>query len=270
MSNISPSDPSAIIEQIQIPTDIEGDLADTALAVASTEPSPSVDVANQDDSIGSVMQNAEAMESVLEQSIPSAPDEAPQDNNKELALPISDNEQETTAEPSAVVHDASTVSTAIDADLNALEQPEAVIPPLHDISIEPAVEESSGKAMIAVEQPDVEHTAQVITNGVVLPEAKPPVSTTPPEVPPASTQIVEAPISIPQQTTPPKLPAQTPYASLQSPNGEVKLPEGLSESSPSVLALPDLVRSWKSGRRSDLRISLRLALTPLQILRMRM
>lgn len=256
-------DATEIVHQMQILTDIEGDLADTAMAVAAA------DVSKDPGSDGTMMQNAEAMESTLEQSIPAHP---PSDTaTKETSTDPQANGEFNTAssevaaavphdtiingdvipappEPSAAAHDVSTALTAVEADLNNPVMPESVVSPAHDVETETAVEESAGNIIVEVEQPNVENIAQAAANGEIVPQALPANPETPPEgAAPVSLNGVEVSVPPSQQPTPPKMPAQTPYASIQSPKGEFTLPEGLTEASPSVRALPDLIRSSRSG-----------------------
>lgn len=250
MTEPAPSDPTGIVEKMQTLTDIEGDLADTIMAVAAPSSAPDLDLPTEEGSSDAMMQNTEAMESVLEQSIPPAPD--PATKEEDIPSPVQPRVNDDVSsspidhEPSAAAHEASTALSAVSADLNVPVLPESVISAAHDVAAETAVEEESGNIVVEVEQPTIDNITKAVASGEGLPDTISSKVTTPPSVPNAvPMQAMEAPGPGPLQITSAKLSAQTPYASIQAPRGEVSLPQGLSESSPSVLAMPDLVRSWR-------------------------
>lgn len=248
MTDTSPSEPTILFQQMQILTDIEGDLADTAVAIAAPDgPDTSADKTISD---STTLQNAEAMESVLEQSILPAPVPATKEVTPDAQ--VNENKPTTPVEVSAAAHDASTALSGVTADLTVPVLPETVVPAAREVITDTAAEESTGNIVVEAEEPTIENITEAAVNGKNGPEeeAIKPDPVSPSEIAAAvPKQVVEAVAPASRQATPPRLslPVQTPYASIQRANGDVTLPQGLTESSPSVITIPDLVRSWRNG-----------------------
>lgn len=246
-----PTDAAQIVHQMQVLTDIEGDLADTAVAVAAP------DVSMDQGSADTMMQNAETMESVLEQSIPAGPDPATKETPEipDYHAPSPQTNGDVTVstpvptEPSSNAHNVSTTMSAITADLNEPVMPESTVPAAHDVVAETAVEESSGDIVIDVEEPTMQNIAEAFAKSEDVPQTQaiPSDAVTPAAIIGVHPlQHNEEPVAASRQPTP-TLPAQTAYITSQSPKRDASLPEGLTESSASIRAIPDLIRSWRAG-----------------------
>ncbi|WWD10146.1 hypothetical protein V865_008280 [Kwoniella europaea PYCC6329] len=276
------SDPTAIVEQLQTLTDIEGDLADTALAVveqkqeqeqeqsAETPSQPQEESAGPGADINSssseaekaLLENADAIEDVLEASIPPAPiheetisDPSTQPIDNTPA--VSDIPQVATQSHGAA-SEALQLLNAVEADLNNPVLPETVIPPAHDTTIETANEEDTGKIIIDVEQPTMENVVEAATNpenGSSTPDKK--------EIPGGEGNIAPQPTPAvadpkikqePINTIPSALPAlpQMQPNVVKPASPEVPLPEGLTETSSSVVNNRDLIHSWRQDPKNSL------------------
>ena len=265
MSDSKPNDPAALVHEMQVLTDIEGDLADTAVAVTATTEVP----ITQNFADDAMMQNAEAMESVLEQSIPPAPaveeplDIAPKETfPTEMQIqvqPKSDGDAlEPLVEPSVAASDAKDALTTVADDIDTPVLPETVVTASHDVVTETAMEESTSDIIIDVEEPTSENIAEAGANVEDVPASIPSNHVSPPSIPTIAdvTQEIEPSEPVPSNNLPIAIPMQTPYASIQEKKGDVSLPEGLSEQSPSVMSLPDLIRSYRTGTVQSVGLSM--------------
>ncbi|WWC61133.1 uncharacterized protein I303_103712 [Kwoniella dejecticola CBS 10117] len=279
------SDPTAIVEQLQTLTDIEGDLADTALAVVEQDPTassikvqaeeqiqvePYQDVASSEtgasateaqnavegDDVDALLENAEAVEDVLEESIPPAPiseqSEAQTAQNTAIEAPTAP--IEITTQPDGIAAEASQLLDAVEADLNNPVLPESVVPPAHDTAIETSNEEDTNTIRIDVEEPTVEDIVEAAANpendgsipatdegGNIAPAPSP----APAPAPAASVSIDSSANNASSYTAPVIPPApQVPIIPQSDIRPEVPLPEGLTVSSPSVLNNADLIHAW--------------------------
>lgn len=221
MSDDPASTPStaAILENVQQLTDIEADLADTAMAVALA-PSSGVDAgpeAKAEVEAGAettepnpVIQNAEAMEAVLEQSIPEAPAEA----------------TEVVVQP----------SSALQIDPSLIDPTLSVAPPLTDV---PSTSPSVQPPQDAAQEPAATVEA-LAANGdeIVIDDDETPAQ--------APTQAMEA-SEQPLESSVPAVSLQTPAPAAAAAEliGGPPLPEGLTSASPSVASNPDIIQDWQ-------------------------
>ncbi|ORY33805.1 hypothetical protein BCR39DRAFT_519303 [Naematelia encephala] len=271
MSEQPSTDP---IEAMQQLTNIEADLAEVATAVAAApiqDATTSMQVEEGADD--ALMQNAEQVESVLEQSIPPAPEtkevqmqDVPSDE-VQVAVTATQTETETPSsveintsplivEPSstAAVEAANAIS-AINADIANPVLPESVVSPAHDITMETQAEEASSS--IIVETIDVvqpEQTEHSELNGQLAASSE--ISLTVPAAAATNGDLGGFDMANPSgidfvsHAEAPKLPAQTPFASLQALKPEIALPEGLTGSSPSVTGNPELFSQWQADQHN--------------------
>ncbi|WWC90032.1 uncharacterized protein L201_004962 [Kwoniella dendrophila CBS 6074] len=299
----SSTDPMAIVEQLQNLTDIEGDLADTALAVLeqqqqheqdqeetpaldqnntiepSSEQQPQVaDEAHQNEATDTpvvetqdssaeaekaLLENAEAMEDVLEQSIPAEPEhvtEQPALDTAAETVPVVDETivtdtaastiPQVTAQPDGVAGEAAQLLEAVEADLNNPVLPETVILSAHDTVMETANEEDTGKIVVNVEQPTMENVVQAATNPenefpqTIKEESINAEGNIPPQPTPAAPDPrVKAEAFFSTSSTVPTA-SEIPREEFRPVLPDVPLPEGLTESSPSVAHNRDLMHSW--------------------------
>lgn len=270
--------PADIVNQLQSIDSIQQDLADTAAAVvdAAFQSHPPQHAAQDQKPQSTLLDNAEAMESILESAIPPAPgsssttaaSDAIGDNNFPASgpPPISD----TVVAPSAAddgIGDVIVIGVETPTTTNAVE---AVANPVNngDIPIE-STEQSS-------EQPPEQSVEQSAEQSGEQPPEQPAVETPQapqpnPAAPAASAiesvpttleetqleQIVQAPA--PTAHTEPPTPVvdskmeekplveHVAWAPPQGIHSDVFLPEGLTEYSPSVSQNGELIRSWRAG-----------------------
>ncbi|WVQ78099.1 hypothetical protein IAT38_000180 [Cryptococcus sp. DSM 104549] len=260
-----PSDPGAIVQQLQALDNIEEDLVDTAQAVATSNADDAGAQAQEQ-----LLDSAETMESVLEAAIPPAPAPAPapvpsseesveQPTPAREDIPVAAHVDATPDAPAVaetpVVDEASNLASeatnllnSVGKDLGqenqAVEQPEAQVPQQEesteeDIVIdeeEPTTENIVEAATNLENQGGPSTSAQAQGEGLVAPQPTPTIA------PPTSTPTPQSEhVSQPSQTQP-----QHPEP-LQS---DVPLPEGLTERSPSVGANRDLVAQWQSDQQN--------------------
>ena len=282
----STSDPTAIVQQMQTLTDIEGDLADTALAVVAQEPEPSGSVADatipvnpdvttvQDGTdADTLLQSAEEMENVLEQSIPAVPEDEQVDSSTttvqddtmesvEPAVngtvqvsngndPLETVTNQTTepasehVEPSPVVQEALDAIHAVEVDLNnSIAQVESATVETPGVEQEPTVETSVTMEPIETSTTTIEPietstaTVEPIETSIATVE---PIESSAPTVEPIKPSATNGTAELPQPG--PFIQTPTPVESI-----DIDLPEGLTPSSPSVLSNRDLIRAWKDGK----------------------
>jgi hypothetical protein len=233
------------IQEIQALTDIEGDLADTAAAVAS------VDVDDDEE----MLHNAEAVESVLEQSMPDGPGSFPEVSTGEVISP------QTAHIPETMQLDESTIAP-VSETLDPLDVAHIADEAVQSITESVPIDNDVPSAEIApeTEEPRVSLEAQSTvtisappTTGIDAQNGIPEfngMSTNTVSILPPPTAATSLPFSVPGPTIQPtSIPpiARTPFSSLQSASAQVSLPEGLSEGSASVVSNPDLIRQWQSG-----------------------
>jgi cleavage stimulation factor subunit 3 len=270
-------DPSAIVQTMQILTDIEEDLTDTAIAVAAAEVPSFIDTQTD------LLQAAEAMESTLEQSIPAAPgqhegeaqvetkDVRPEDLIRSeagrtsaepqrpeaavTAAPAEELSSSTDDDASSIAHDASHAIGVVNSDNFIPVLPSEVVPPAHDVSLDTVVEKATRPTTVDAIPPSEENVAQAAANGEkpmdgITETVTPTVVETPSEIsaiPPAngaSNIIPPGPEGVDSSSVP--LPTQTPFHPDPS-AGEASLPDGLTDASPSVVSNRDIVRVWRGG-----------------------
>ncbi|WVF72119.1 hypothetical protein IAT40_006931 [Kwoniella sp. CBS 6097] len=311
--------PSEIVDQLQTLTDIEGDLAETALAViedqtalAAADPSAAqsqsqsqsqqevvegsggldedaegeeeeesaerMAVANEAGSASSaeaenaLLENAEMMEGVLESSIPDAPAPAP------APVAVPDHPHAT----STAATEALNTINAVNSNLNEPILPETAIEPAHDTPTETAIEEDNGLIQVDVVEPSMGNIVAAAKNeenggdfqpqageaviGAGDPAGKSVVDGTGPSTTageegviaplptPAPTQQIPAPAPAPVASIP--VPASVPEAqalpTLATQEYDVPLPDGLNESSPSVVSNRDLIQSWRADPKNPM------------------
>jgi cleavage stimulation factor subunit 3 len=296
------------IEQLQTLTDIEGDLADTALAVAAVPPTsadptaesseqpqqqdPTGDVTTaapaseevesaNDATIGNgaLLQNATAMENVLEQSIPDAPvhdviDAADEDVSEAPKIDeqdhiVCDTKEDMQAEEvvmqqtSASTGDNQPASTPQETAAMAEEAAEAIDIITADVD-NPILPEEVNAANVSttdaqpIPEPSASNTTAPSPADVALqpPAQNGDLSAQAPSLasssaqPPAAVQQPPTPITAVAQPQPPSQPEAL-DTSLPMPD----LPEGLTANSPSILGNPDLIRGWKEGEYSHINFS---------------
>ena len=253
----SESNTADIVRQMQVLTDIEGDLADTAVAVTAPDASfdQVVGTGSGSSSSDTMMQNAEAVESLLEQSIPSAPDpateEPPSAHDSQIQINGDESEAALPTVSASAVQDLSTTVSAVVADLNVPILPENVVAAAHDVTLVTPIEESTGDSVVQVEPPTTELIIEAVSNGDASPaptQSDPTMPSNSVAVPPL--QVSESQFLLPptQQSNSSSVPTQALLqVSTIGLKRDISLPDGLSSSSPSVLAVPDLIRSWKVG-----------------------
>ncbi|WWC69469.1 uncharacterized protein I206_103409 [Kwoniella pini CBS 10737] len=297
---IASSDTTAIVEQLQTLTDIEGDLADTALAVIEQDSKSSAEFqskegeeeqiekpqavepvvieqetdagvsiiaeaqnATEGDDVDALLENAEAIEDVLEESIPPAPiPTAIPEQTQAESTPINTDEIPPEASVKAdqtdgIAHEANQLLNAIEADLNNPVLPETLVPPAHDTALETNNEEDTGNIQIDIENPTIENVVEAATN----PENAGTASEVGGSIPPAPTP-TSAPIAVSissdpriksdpvESTSVAPLAPQEPFV----PQSDVPLPEGLTVSSPSVVNNANLVHAWYQDPENSLTI----------------
>ncbi|OWZ63165.1 mRNA 3'-end-processing protein RNA14 [Cryptococcus neoformans] len=269
--------PADIVNQLQSIDSIQQDLADTAAAVvdAASQSHPPQHAAQDQKSQSTLLDNAEAMESILESAIPPAPgsssttaaSDAIGDNNFTASgpPPISD----TVVAPSAAddeIGDVIVVGVETPTTTNDVE---AVANPVNngDIPIESTEQSSKQPPEQSVEQSAEQSGEQPPEQPAIeTPQAPQPN----PAAPAASAiesvpttleetqleQIVQAPV--PTAHTEPPTPVvdskmeekplveHVAWAPPQGIHSDVFLPEGLTEYSPSVSQNGELIRSWRA------------------------
>ncbi|KAK4688663.1 cleavage stimulation factor subunit 3, partial [Tremellales sp. Uapishka_1] len=245
MSDPTPTPPSteAIVQQIQTADSIEADLADAVIAVAGSSP---------DHASAVVLDQASEMEQVLEDSIPALPDASQQDPQPIAQLQSTEETSLEPTFPSLEPSSAPPTSNAIDAS----ETSETHV--VHDIEAETAREEETSPMVVEMEEPTESNMVEATMNpednaASASAAAAPPL---PAHLLPENDASSVIP-SNPGTPTPSTLPTiaglpPRPQTDLQqSPSGhpQAPLPEGLTDSSPSVAQNPDLIRSWKHGMR---------------------
>lgn len=279
---MSEENPTDIVHQLQSIDSIEQDLADTAAAVvdAASQSHPPQHAAQDQKFQSTLLDNAEAIESVLESAIPPAPgssstagaSDAIGDNSFTTSGPAPF--PDTVVAPSAAndeIGDVIVVETETPTTTNVVE---AVVNPENDgnIPIE-STEQSSEQPKEqpteqSTEQPTEQPTGQLTEQPAVeiplAPQSTPAapatsavenVSTTLEEdqpeqimqtpVPIAHT---EAPMSVVDMKTEEKpLIEHATWIPPQEIHSDVFLPEGLTEYSPSVSQNGELIKSWRAG-----------------------
>ena len=263
------ADPVAIVEQMKTLTDIEGDLAETALAVQATDPAvlpetaaetgsgdvtaptaaaDAFDAAVQQDTL----QTAEAVENVLENAIPPGPEQSAAAAASE---PIS-----TSGQPHVATEAQDNVST-IDAAAPST-QSDSNGPPSTLSTQQPEVAASQVQELVQVVAADV--------NNPILPSTDPATGIPSGDPKEESVTSVQADVSsarplegshpdpAAQFSTDPQfledakeIPSQTPYQSLEAPHHDVDLPAGLTSASASVSENAHLINLWKRGKRQQ-------------------
>nr|XP_019042697.1 hypothetical protein I302_08402 [Kwoniella bestiolae CBS 10118]OCF21627.1 hypothetical protein I302_08402 [Kwoniella bestiolae CBS 10118] len=275
------SDPSAIVQQLQTLTDIEGDLADTALAVVeqeqeqqqqdhSAETQPQAEEP-EDEAVGetntssaeaekALMDNAEAIVDVLEESIPAAP------VHEEIALTQSTDTSivpeeipQMSPQPDGVAAEAATLLNAVEADLNNPVLPEDVVPSAHDTLVETANEEDTGKIVINVEQPTMENIVEAATNpendsstNIKEDNLGGEVNIAPLPTPTVSDPRLKTELVYPTPTLPLPAVPQVQESEIKPVVSDEPLPEGLTDGSPSVVNNRDLIHSWRQDPKNPL------------------
>ncbi|WVR05236.1 hypothetical protein IAU60_002248 [Kwoniella sp. DSM 27419] len=240
------ADPSTIVDQIQTLTDIEGDLAETALAVMEQDVTQSqteeatqpVQVAGSSHSSAgeaeqTLMDTAEATEAVLENAIPAAPG----------SPAASDTESEETEE---IEPD---VSTQMAEEQGVSASTEPAVP---DLPGDPAAEATE---VLHVVEADTEPILAEVTASVTETEGPAQMDTVSeaqpaPELATQQNGHVTDPQPAPQASHPQQLappPAQSESDKAQE--SEIVLPQGLTWESPSVRANRDLVQSLQTDHR---------------------
>ncbi|KAK8869830.1 hypothetical protein IAR55_000398 [Kwoniella newhampshirensis] len=264
----SSTDPSAIVQQLQNLTDIEGDLADTAIAVmasttipdsqaadsaAATAAAVADDAQDSADAEDSLVENAEAMETVLESAIPPAPTPAATTllERQETQSNPSFNEQaviSTIPDPTTTIaQETSQALAAVEADLNNPVLPAEISEPAHDVQAETEVEEDTSKIIVNVEEPTMENVVEAATNpenNIDIAASSAGDNRDGGTVAPASTP------ALPEQAQSASQIPHSSYVPSSTPRTDVPYPEGLSDSSPSVAANPDLIRAWQADRQN--------------------
>ncbi|OCF36522.1 hypothetical protein I316_01772 [Kwoniella heveanensis BCC8398] len=323
--------PAQIVEQLQTLTDIEGDLAETALAVmggsASTHagsgsaagtntstgtaatqaeqrgngegPRSGPGVLGEDEDAegeeeeeeeeveeaagdgdgaaagagagagaeaeaeNALLENAEAMEGVLESSIPDAPADQP----------VSTPTHPTTASSTAT--EALNTLSAVNANLNEPILSSAAIEPAHDTPTETVIEEDSSRIQVDVVEPSLANIVAAAKNAenAALPQrAHQADGAIAGDIDGNVDEIKEEgviaplPTPAPAQQTPVSTAVPNPYsASAPVPDTQfqnqvqpvpatqehdVPLPDGLNESSPSVVSNRDLIQAWRADPKN--------------------
>ncbi|WRT67126.1 uncharacterized protein IL334_004092 [Kwoniella shivajii] len=299
---ISASDPSAIVEQLQTLTDNEGDLADTAFAVIEqqqeqeqqhviqtqheaesssenqiqsqaqiqeqSEDAQELDKATDINEAENVLlDNAESMENVLEESIPDAPIQSsipisdpinidPSLTSTSIAtLDDSSHIAAIAVQPDGIAAEANQLLNAVEADLNNPVLPESMISPAHDVITETANEEDTSKIIVDIEEPTAENVAEAAmnpendTNNIISQHGNDIEGTlaplpTPAIVDPTVKTEIPAPVAAVRSL------AQVPPTDLKPIQSDIPLPEGLSVSSPSVVNNRDLIQAWQSDSKN--------------------
>jgi hypothetical protein len=278
MSATPPHDPSIAIQEMQKLDDIEADLADTALAVAAIDEddaaaaaaAPSAEAAQQPQlspaeaatSADALVQNAEAIEQVLEQAIPAAPEHSTGHEASQSATPLAGAASSDTPIPSyptpsptpgsavAEVHEA---FQAVAADVNVPILPETVVPPAQsneDTDMDAQTVQADVSTSVDDAVPPISSSTDAIS-----PSSKPMQIPSGAGLPPRP-EVAEPGTSV--SLTPVKQESQAPplgQAEYAPADGETKplveidmeLPEGLDSGSTSIRSNPDLVRAWARG-----------------------
>lgn len=283
---MSEENPTDIVHQLQSIDSIEQDLADTAAAVvdAASQSHPPQHAAQDQKFQPTLLDNAEAIESVLESAIPPAPGSS---STAGASDAIGDNSFTTSGPapfPDTVVASSAANDEIGDVIVVETETPtttnvvEAVVNPENDgnIPIETTEQSSEQPTEQSTEQPTEQPTGQPAVEIPLAPQSTPAapatsaaenVSTTLKDTQPE--QIVQTPVPIPHTEAPmPVVDMKTEEKPLvehatwipsQEIHSAVFLPEGLTEYSPSVSQNGELIKSWRAGEfriSSPCRISL--------------
>jgi cleavage stimulation factor subunit 3 len=243
-TNVS-TDPLAIVQELQTLNDIEGDLIDTAQAVHN------LPVGEED---AELMQSAEAVESVLEQSIPEAPATTLQIHEEEtnedpVSMPASEAVESSDMLPA--ISENPTESTSDDI-IDIVQQAEGVVQSIVPIAFTDVAPPSDPKSngVISGEGEASMESQATVTEAVLsgLPQhlvkdtdainGTGSGSSTPLPLPPVTISSTLPPI--------PAKPSQA-HAVTPSTQPDVALPQGLNGASPSVIANSELMRQWRSG-----------------------
>ena len=227
------TDAMEAVQRMQNLTDIEGGLADAALAAVSTEQHA------PDAQTVQTLESAEVIEQALEQSMPADPPNTGTVSESLSAAQMTDNASLALGaeHSSATAQSASDAINALQADLNEPILPDGVAASTHDAPMETALEEASGQVVVQVTSPtpadppglptstdsDVHLSRSPVVNGNSAEVSHDAGPSTQPST--ASAQ-------------------QTPYMPLNT-SSQSLLPMGLTETSPSVRFNPDVVRKWR-------------------------
>ncbi|ORX39874.1 hypothetical protein BD324DRAFT_667355 [Kockovaella imperatae] len=276
-------DPVAIVQQLKTLTDIEGDLADAALAVQASSNGADAaqgesealasasDAADQDP-----LRTAEALESVLEGTMPPAP---PRDTSSmETAQPsvsvivsnpdadkINDVEHSAAQSLPQVEQPDADAAHAIDMQSSAVahEAQEAIqkvvkneaIPILPATDVDAPVEATSSVQPAATGGVVAESEMKSIPVDSVAPPAAqhgPDQSKSEPsqeEQWGALDSVISADQQFAQDAA--LLPSQTPFQSLEDPKIQADLPANLSIQSSSIVENPDLISAWRHDPKNS-------------------
>jgi len=236
-----------IVSEMQSLTDIEADLTETALAVAAPEPQSAQ--ANASEANEALLENAEQVESVIEDAIPPGP---PVEETSALETPSIQSLQTAPAsEADAVPSEDMVMDFSTDlSDIIPVESSDATEP----ISTLPTSEAADASAeALAVVSADINEP--ILPDRAVAapqPEEVQPIPIPQPVIPipaiPAYLMPAEAFEEASNPSTPRAIPAQSANQSTASTSKlSTPLPEGLSHSSPSCLANPHLVKAYQEG-----------------------
>lgn len=269
-------------------TDIEGDLADTAIAVAASAPNASTSgsmaqdnateaASSQQEKVTTnpVIQNAEAMVSVLEQSIPDAPALVSATATESTAEGVEAGKEEVEA--------VQPESTTMQIDqIPAVDQPQPEAPVSSSSTLDPALQNHATDIPAPTDQHSAAAEANDAIQAVDADISEPILPENGTELEPSSSQAADvtatetngAPIEVhglndvapaeadtsqvklehpgPISTLPPKPTPAVPETGdvrvkEEDLKPEVNFPEGLTASSPSVVSNPGIIHDWQHG-----------------------
>lgn len=267
---MSEENPTDIVHQLQSIDSIEQDLADTAAAVvdAASQSHPPQHAAQDQKFQSTLLDNAEAIESVLESAIPPAPGSS---STAGASDAIGDNSFTTSGPapfpdpvvaPSAAndeIGDVIVVETETPTTTNVVE---AVVNSENDGDI--PIESTEQSSEQPTEQPTGQPTEQPAVEIPLAPQSTPAAPATSAVENVSITledtqheQIVQAPVRIAHtegptlvvdmKTEEKPLIEHATWIPPQEIQSDVFLPEGLTEYSPSVSQNGELIKSWRAG-----------------------
>ena len=278
--------PTAIVEEMQKLDDIEADLAETALAIVQ-DPAPSDQDSNQmsssDTREGSeiLMQNAEAVEHVLEEAIPPAPSITPTPASQTdiiqpspiapatavEAIPDKTTPPFTTSTP-ALVQTTTGYDPSVPQDYDYPTEQQSdlaneTMETLHaveddvDVPILPSEIGTSlsgpEEAKPVVKEGDIGTPHDSQSTSLINSEQQQESLEVPQATIARDPSPLEQPVVIPPNAGLPPKPEPVPqtHAPIEEFRPDVDFPAGITASSPSVLANPDLLRAWARGEYTE-------------------
>ncbi|ODO03341.1 hypothetical protein L198_02186 [Cryptococcus wingfieldii CBS 7118] len=250
----STSNPAEIVHQLHNIDAIQQDLADTAAAVENTGAQGHPEGASDESSQAVLLDNAEAMESALESAIPAAPASASESAASEA---MGETRGDTSPHVAVTIPEESVPATAgiVDESVQSEPaQPEPIVAEAEPTPLSTLAPGVSGEPVTVVVDdlaPSNPAGATSSTANTHVPEATPSqlVPETPlvsQSTPTVSTPVEAPPIVAPEQSQPAS------WTAYEDPVTNTPLPEGLTESSPSVRQNAELVYSWRTdSQQSD-------------------